>query len=177
MCVCVHVCVYVCAYVCVNTCMRMCVHVCTFVCVCVCVCVHVCVRVHVHVRVHVMQVNACMHIPHSWTSRTTRLSSPTWILQLQSSPSPYHSGQLGDRMTPAGPASPPPHSAAQHTGGRARDAYGGLPGVVCRLHFECSNCLNYNCSQPWRGLHQQPITVPMNSALDGNGVIYPTLYS
>ena len=137
---------------------------CTYARLCVCVCVHVCVRVHVHVRVHVMQVNACMHIPHSWTSSTTRLSSPTWILQLQSSPSPYHSGQLGDRMTPAGPASPPPHSAAQHTGERARD-------------FECSNCLNYNCSQPWRGLHQQLITVPMNSASDGNGVIYPTLCS
>ena len=39
------------------------------------------------------------------------MSSPTCSLQLQSSPSPYESGQFGDRITPLGPARSPPHRA------------------------------------------------------------------
>lgn len=49
---------------------------------------------------------------HSCTSISTRLSSSTCILQLQSSPSPYHSGQFGERITPPGPVRSPPHCAA-----------------------------------------------------------------
>lgn len=52
-------------------------------------------------------------VSHSCTSSSTRLSSPTCILQLQSSPSPYHSGQFGDRITPPGPVRSPPHCAAE----------------------------------------------------------------
>lgn len=58
-------------------------------------------------------VCVCRWTSHSCTSSSTRLSSPTCILQLQSSPSPYHSGQLGERITPPGPVRSPPHCAAE----------------------------------------------------------------